>query len=65
MTYIPDRWIKNKNNEARVHDLLDNLDCDLKVEGDNIEEEVLKELDSIGEYIIIEKYKNGEILFGA
>lgn len=65
MTYIPREWIRNKENEDKVHDVLNKLDCDLKVEGDNIEEEVLKELNDIGEFIIIEKYKSGQISFGA
>lgn len=65
MTYIPREWIKNKDNEDKVHDLLNQLDCDLKVKGENIEEEVLKELSDIGEIIIIEKYKSGQISFGA
>ncbi|MFR1908619.1 MAG: hypothetical protein ACLS28_24085 [Clostridium neonatale] len=63
--YIPYQWIKNKNNEAKVHELLDKLDCDLREDGENLEENILKELNNIGEDIIIEKYKNGEILFGA
>lgn len=65
MTYIPREWIKNKDNEDNVHDLLNKLDCDLKVEEENIEEEVLKELNDMGEFIIIEKYKSGQISFGA
>lgn len=65
MVYIPNEWIKDKSNADRVYDILDKLDYDIKVEGESVEEGIIKELNDIGETIIIEKYKSGQISFGA
>ena len=65
MPYIPTDWIINKENESRIHDLLDQLDNDIRPVGDRTEENVIKELEEMGETVIVKKLQEGEIVFGA
>jgi hypothetical protein len=58
MFYIPKDWIKNKNNEAAIHETLDNhLYTDININTDVM----IKELKDIDETIIIEKIKDGTL----
>lgn len=59
MFYVPNEWIKNKDNEPKIHEILNkhfytdiNVDVNL----------VIKELKDIGETIIIEKLKDGLLI---
>ncbi len=65
MPYIPTDWIINKENENHIHDLLDQLDIDVRLVGDKTEENVIKELKEMGETVIVKKLEEGEISFGA
>ena len=65
MPYIPTDWIVNKKNETRIHDLLNQLDNDIRPVGDRAEENVIKELEEMGETVIVKKLQEREIVFGA
>ena len=65
MIYLPDDWIVNKKNESYIKKILDKLDTDLKFENSLTQEEASKQLEEIGEIIIIEKINDGSIVFGA
>ena len=59
MFYIPDDWIKNKKNEAVIHDILNkNLSSDLNI---NLEQ-LKNELTDIGETTIIKKIEDGSLM---
>lgn len=62
MIYIPKDWLKDENNEMLIHDILERYlgSSDLKPEGfENDIELAFKELEEIGETIIIDKIKDG------
>ena len=63
MFYIPKKWLKNKDNEHRVHDILNkHLYSDIRFEGEQDPIElVTKELTEIGETVILEKLENGKL----
>jgi len=65
MIYVPDDWIKNKASADKIHKILARLDSDLILTGDNTRDEALKELQNMGELIIVEKIENGQIVFGS
>lgn len=65
MLYLPNNWLVKQSNEKKVRSLLDNLNQDLITDDLLTEAEVISELESLGETIIIEKLKNNEIAFGA
>ena len=65
MPYIPTEWIINKENENRIHELLDQLDIDVCPVGDKTEQNVIKKLKEMGETVIVKKLEKGEIVFGA
>lgn len=65
MVYIPQDWLVDKENENKVHELLDTLDNDLKVEGEDKEKQVIESLEALGESIIIDKIKSNIFNFGA
>ena len=61
MFYIPIDWIKNKDNELKIHEILnENLYTDLNLD-DNVKN-AIEELKDIGETTIIEKLKYGTIV---
>lgn len=61
MFYIPNDWIKKKDNELKIHKILnDNLYTDLNM-NENIKIAIQK-LNNIGETTIIEKLKDGTIV---
>lgn len=64
MPYIPSDWITKEENTETVHKLLDELDQDLE-DGTNNEKEVIKQLEKLEEYQIVEKLKTNQFNFGA
>ena len=59
MFYIPKEWLKNKDNDQKVHDILDKyLVSDLNLDTGP----VIKGLKEIGETTVIEKIKDGTII---
>lgn len=59
MFYIPNDWIKNKDNESKIHSILNkhlftNINVDVNP--------AIKELNDIGETIVIDKIKDGTIV---
>lgn len=65
MTYIPTPWLINPNNEDKVRELLENLNQDLITNDLLKRNQVIKELEKLGETNIIEKLENNEIPLGA
>lgn len=65
MIYIPTPWLINPNNEDKVRELLENLNQDLITDDLINRNQVIKELEKLGETIIIEKLENNEIPLGA
>lgn len=67
MFYIPKDWIKNKDNESSIHQILDKyFYTDLKSKDmENNIARAIQELEEIDETIIIQKLNNNEICFGA
>ncbi len=64
MFYIPKDWLKDRNNEQVVRDILEKHlgNSDLIAEGfENDVELAFNELKAIGEAIIIEKIKDGTL----
>lgn len=56
MFYVVPKWIKDKNNEDLIHEIL-NKYIGSDVNPNN--ESAIKELEAIGETEIIDKLKNG------
>lgn len=65
MIYIPTPWLINPNNEDKVRELLENLNQDLITNDLLKRNQVIKELEKLGETNIIEKLENNEIPLGA
>lgn len=65
MIYIPTPWLINPNNEDKVRELLENLNQDLITDDLMDRNQVIKELEKLGETTIIEKLENNEIPLGA
>lgn len=66
MVYIPNEWIKYKENEDKIHELLNELDNDIIVsDTKEKKQEIIKKLGNLGEAIIIEKIINNKITLGA
>lgn len=62
MFYIPEQWIKEKKNEAEVHEILNKyLYSDVIIVGEDNIALAVEALSNIGEEIIIEKVKDGTI----
>lgn len=60
MIYIPKDWMKDKKNEAKIHEIFNEyFYTDLNLD-ENIELAVQK-LNDIGETIIVEKIRDGTI----
>lgn len=60
MLIMPE-WIKNKNNEQQIREILSSLTTSLVAEGinDNDYGNSIKKLNELGETIIIEKLEEG------
>lgn len=59
MFYIPKDWIKNKDNEPKIHEILNkHLYTDINVDVSS----AIKGLKGIGETIIIERLRDGTIV---
>lgn len=65
MIYIPTPWLINPNNEDKARELLENLNQDLITDDLMNRNQVIKELEKLGETNIIEKLENNEIPLGA
>lgn len=65
MVFLPSDWLINQQNESKVHELLNELNQDLITDESPTLENVISELEELGEEIIIEKLDNGEIPLGA
>lgn len=63
--YIPKDWIKNKDNEEKIHELVEQLEVDVVEIGSKSKKEVIEQLKTMGETIIVEKIENNRIQFGA
>lgn len=62
MFYIPNEWLINKDNEEKVHEILNQeLYTDLNL--DNNVRKAIQKLNDIGETTIIEKLQDGTIVF--
>jgi hypothetical protein len=60
MFYIPKEWLINKENEGKVHEILnEHLASDINTDVDV----AIKQLKDINETIIIEKIVDGTITF--
>lgn len=56
MYYVPKDWIKRKDNESVIHEILNKyLSSDINSDVDS----AVKELEDIGETTIVEKLKDG------
>lgn len=65
MVYVPDDWIKNKSNEKEVYEILDFLSTDVVTDEIMQEKEhKLRRLSDLGESILVEKIKTGELQVG-
>jgi len=65
MFYIPNEWLINKENNEKVRDILNKMNRDILIEGEEPIEEGIKELERLGEVVIIEKINDETIVFGA
>ena len=65
MIYIPTPWLINPNNEDKVRKLLENLNQDLITDDLMDGNQVIEELEKLGETTIIEKLEKNEIPLGA
>lgn len=67
MVYVPSEWIKHHKNKKKVTKVLEKLDCDFTVVGEESfnEEDAIKELEEMDEPIVIENLRNGKFNFGA
>lgn len=66
MVYIPNDWVKHKENESKIHEILSELNNDILI--GNIENKIkiaMDKLEALDETIVIEKLKNNEIPLGA
>lgn len=62
MLYIPNDWLKNKDNQEKVHEILSrHLYTDLVLDTDDELSTMFGELEALGEPIIIEKVKDGTL----
>lgn len=64
MFYIPDDWLKDKDNKSDVYDILKkHIRTDLR-DDDALDpiELAIKELDKIGETMVVEKIREGELI---
>ena len=60
MIYIPDEWIRNKENEETIRDILDRICTCIKTTDYKKDlSEAKKSLEEMGEDIIIEKLEDG------
>ena len=64
LVYLFSGWLLDPKNEGKVHSLLDELDRDVLLDDSMSVNEVMKELEQLGETLLIEKIKNKEIPFG-
>lgn len=55
MIYLPSEWLINLANEERIRELLDDLYSDLKFEDSITKKEVVRELEEMKEFKVIEK----------
>lgn len=63
--YIPNEWIKDRENEKEVHRILNDMNRDFIVESENFYNDGIEKLEKLRETIIIEKINDGTIIFGA
>jgi len=65
MFYIPNEWLINKENNEKVRDILNKMKRDILIEGEEPIKDGIKELERLGEVVIIEKINDETIVFGA
>ncbi|MHC1681379.1 MAG: hypothetical protein AB6733_00200 [Clostridiaceae bacterium] len=66
MVYLPCEWIRNKKNENKILELLDELDSDVSdYDPDEKFKNTITQLIDLGENDIAEKLKNNQIPLGA
>lgn len=65
MFYIPNEWLINKENNEKVRDILNKMNRDILIGEEELIKDGIKELERLGEVIIIEKINDGTIVFGA
>lgn len=65
MIYLPTPWLVDPNNEGKVRELLENLNQDLITDDFMDKDQVVIELEKLGETTIIEKLENNKIPLGA
>jgi len=65
MFYIPNEWLINKENNEKVRDILNKMNRDILIEGEEPIKDGIKELERLGEVVIIEKINDETIVFGA
>ena len=63
--YIPNEWIKDRENEKEVHRILNDMNRDFIVESENFYNDGIEKLKKLKETIITEKINDGTIIFGA
>lgn len=65
MIYIPNDWIVNINNISSIQEIFNKYYyTDLVKDGFNRDDIVLNELNKLGESILVDKFKNGDINLG-
>lgn len=58
--YIPKSWLRNSDNEKRIRELLEVLENDfIDEELAKKQEEAIKEIEELGEDVILQKLKDG------
>lgn len=65
MIYLPDDWIKNKDNTEKVRDILEELNEDVITSSyEEMVDMATAKLRNLGETTLVEKLENKEIIFG-
>lgn len=65
MIYLPDDWIKNKDNTEKVREILEELNEDVITSSyEEMVDMATAKLRNLGETTLVEKLENKEIIFG-
>lgn len=61
MVYIKDEWFVDKSNETRIRELIEELKAGIRFEDHRPDEEVLADIESLGEHKILELLQQNRI----
>ena len=65
MFYLLEEWFVDKENDKKVRDILNKMNKDILIGEEEPIKDGIKELERLGEVVIIEKINDGTIVFGA